>query len=508
MVILFFLFWSGLAVLLLSIARAFYVHLTHPIPGPFRWPLVGNLLWILHQLGSTKSFENVIKIIHAQYGPVCRLSFGNNMGDFIFIADAKLAKETLKSTQRAVCIGTNAKNELKPEYGFPSHPMFNLSGSEWTHRRKFLVTMFAPAHVTKVLPHSIASVARMLARWEQETGPDGKTKPFDVHNEINYALLNAIGHTICGVELASNTGPLDTEHTTEHPLSSALSYLIDCQFKELFMPFLQYLRDRLKMQQALETINKTTWPLVTEYMDMEEDELAAKRNLLAQLVLKAKDPASSMTVTDVHSEVIQFIIAGFDTSSNTLSWYLYHLCQRPEQQERIAAEVLAAFPDIAKMSSSSLPDLGSLLSLSSLSDERLPLLAASLLELSRLQPIFPFLDRVLEADVNASGYSLPKGARVCQSLWAIHHDSKVWGEDHAEFRAERCLPLITKQGNPELLVKQRNHLIPFGGGGKQCLGMQLAKAQLKAVAVLLLARFHFTLAPDHPRVFPKQYSVP
>ncbi|MEQ2278343.1 hypothetical protein XENORESO_016513, partial [Xenotaenia resolanae] len=73
---------------------------------------------------------------------------------------------------------------------------------------------------------------------------------------------------------------------------------------------------------------------------------------LTQLVL-----SEQMTITEILGSITELLLAGVDTTSNTISWSLYHLAKEPQIQEQLYQEVIRACPgdkvptsdDITKM---------------------------------------------------------------------------------------------------------------------------------------------------------------
>jgi cytochrome P450 len=118
---------------------------------------------------------------------------------------------------------------------------------------------------------------------------------------------------------------------------------------------------------------------------------------------------------------------------------------------------------------------------------RLPYLQAIVKETLRLHPAAPFLlPRKAEADVEISGYIIPKGSQVLVNAWAIGRDPSSW--DNAEsFMPERFL-------GSEIDVKGRHfELIPFGGGRRTCPGLPLAIKMLHLMLGSLIQTFDWKL---------------
>lgn len=138
----------------------------------------------------------------------------------------------------------------------------------------------------------------------------------------------------------------------------------------------------------------------------------------------------------------------------------YHLLTNPSVLSKLKAELSAAIPD----PSISLP-LPAL--------EQLPYLTACIQEglrlscgvSSRLQRIAP--DEDLIFDAGTKQWTIPRGTPVGMTSTLVHYDARVFPAPSV-FRPERWIE------NPRL----DRYLIAFSRGSRQCIGMNLAYAEL------------------------------
>jgi cytochrome P450 len=203
--------------------------------------------------------------------------------------------------------------------------------------------------------------------------------------------------------------------------------------------------------------------------------LSDRKDLLAlfmQAVEQEGLPASRSTryLRDV---VLNFIIAGRDTTACTLSWMFYLLGTHPEIQQRVQEEVDRCVPS------------GTNPTLKLLHHSNMPLLHALLYETMRLYPAVPQDVKEAAEDVALpNGCTLPKGTKLIYIPWAMGRDPEVYPEP-MEVRLERWIPF--KQPTP--------HEFPvFQAGPRICLGMDMAIFEAKLVTCMLLQEFSFTLA--------------
>jgi cytochrome P450 len=205
--------------------------------------------------------------------------------------------------------------------------------------------------------------------------------------------------------------------------------------------------------------------------------LAERTDALAMLVRAADDAGRQMTDAELRDQLMTLLLAGHETTANSLSWALERLTRHPE--------VLARAVQAAHASAAGDPA----------GDEYLDAIAKETL---RIRPVVFDVGRVLKEPVEIAGYQLPAGVTVIPAIGLVHASDAVYG-DAARFRPERMLP--ADQAAKATLSPTT--WLPFGGGNRRCLGANLALAEMRIVLreVLRHADIETTTAPDErPRL--------
>ena len=171
----------------------------------------------------------------------------------------------------------------------------------------------------------------------------------------------------------------------------------------------------------------------------------------------------------VRDEVRSLLVAGAETSSNTLGFLLLMLAAHPEARTRLEREI----------------DAGS--------NGASPFLDAVIFETLRLFPPVWFQTRETTAPVTLGDRRLEKDEMVFVSTALIHRHPDLWAEPDS-FMPERFLPRSEGAWQPP----HRYAFFPFGGGRHLCLGRHVAMHELRIAAREIVGRFQVDLVESTP----------
>ncbi|KAG7503050.1 hypothetical protein JOB18_031093 [Solea senegalensis] len=203
--------------------------------------------------------------------------------------------------------------------------------------------------------------------------------------------------------------------------------------------------------------------------------------------------SEQMSRADVYVTVTELLLGGVDTTSNTLSWALFHLAKDNRVQDQLYREVNAVCPDQRAATTADL--------------SRMPYLKAVVKETLRLYPVVPGNGRIVsENEVILDNYWFPKKTLFHLCHYAVSHDE-------AEFPdAERFIPerwLRTKTPGTDSVAPMpgsyQHHpysFIPFGVKGRGCVGKRLAEMELYFSLSRLLQRYNVQPEPGVTTIDP------
>lgn len=187
---------------------------------------------------------------------------------------------------------------------------------------------------------------------------------------------------------------------------------------------------------------------------------------------------SSKTVLDdddITQNAFLVLVAGYETTSNTLTLVSHMLINYPEVQEKVRQELLAVLGPDEEISYNTI--------------QKLTYLNCVIQETMRLYPpIFAFVTREAVVDKQYGKLKIPAGTSVMAAIEYIHRDPSSW-EKPDTFDPDRFLPERRKGQNP--LAFQ-----PFGAGPRNCIGMRFAQMELRFTLAHVLRKYRLVATPN------------
>ncbi|KAL8653987.1 MAG: hypothetical protein Q9226_003619 [Calogaya cf. arnoldii] len=191
-------------------------------------------------------------------------------------------------------------------------------------------------------------------------------------------------------------------------------------------------------------------------------------------ILRSNLPAQEKTADRMSSEGMGLLVAGSETTAQTLSITTYHILANPDILAELRKQLETAIPE-----AETLPPLAKL--------EAIPYLYACVQEGLRLSyGISGRLMRVSHTPIEYGGWTIPPGVAVGMSTVFMHDDEDVF-PNHGVFKPERWLE------KREDGVRLNKYLTAFGKGDRQCIGINLAYAELYMTIATIFRQFDLEL---------------
>lgn len=164
-------------------------------------------------------------------------------------------------------------------------------------------------------------------------------------------------------------------------------------------------------------------------------------------------------------------MAGADSTATAMRCIFMHILLSPRVHSKLQNEIDSYIKD-SKISSPVIKDAEA---------REMPYLQACIKEGLRIWPPLTGLmtKQVPAAGDYFNGVFIPGNTQIGYSAWAVHHDTKTYGEDAEVFRPERWLEAKGAQLN----LMERSQELVFGSGRYGCLGKSVAFVELNKVFV-------------------------
>lgn len=435
------------------------------LPGPRGLPLFGNLLQIRRN-----AFHHTLEEGVRRWGPLYRFRFGRRA--MAVVADAELANAVLKA--RPDEFRRSSQLERVSVLGVSTHGVFMAEGERWRRQRPVVVQSLDTGHLRQFFPTLLKVLERLERRWQAGGGESGGR---DVQADLMRFTVDVTASLAFGQDI--NTLEEQGEVIQQH-----LDKIFPTIQRRLLapLPYWRWLPGDRDLAQSVRRIYATIAGFVAAARERLEahPELRERPENLLQSLLAAAAADPQFDEREIADNVLTMLLAGEDTTANTLAWALYFLAGHPEVQERIAAEVATALPD------GRLADFGQV--------RELTWIDAVIQETMRLKPVAPL--NIVEAnhDLDIGPLRLRKGDAVAILTRAIALAEPAFSEP-LRFDPERWLRADTgrREFNP-------HSFMPFGSGPRLCPGRSLALLEMKAVLAMIGARFRVEPACDLAQV--------
>jgi len=173
------------------------------------------------------------------------------------------------------------------------------------------------------------------------------------------------------------------------------------------------------------------------------------------------------------------VLAGHETTANSLAWTWERLVRTPEAHERLVAAVRD-------------------------DDHAAEHVEATITEGMRARPVIPVIGRRPTVPWRLGEYAVPADTPITMSVLLLHHREDLYPQPFA-FRPERWLGRKPPDdaganrsgdaGRRAVRKPATYEWIPFGGGTRRCLGGALAMAEQRVVLEAMVRRLDLE-APD------------
>ncbi|KAL7627061.1 hypothetical protein AAE478_003837 [Parahypoxylon ruwenzoriense] len=446
-------------VAIILISRIIYNIFLHPLRN-FPGPLAGRAtnLWRASKSVSG-DMPQTVKQLHDKYGPVVRIS----PNELSFI-ESQAWKDIY---------GHHASYEMAKDPKFyrllGKHAPDHIVSADREHHsmlRRQLAHGFSERSM-RDQEHIIAEYVDLLMRRLEENSDNGR-KPLDMRSWFNFTTFDVIGNLGFG----SDFGCLKKSYY--HPWVGAIMLNIkDTAAMRVIIQFLPpgfiFLLNKSGILKGRKQHMSYAKKAVLNRM-----ELTTERPDFIEGLLKKKDV---LTQEEIELNASVLIVAGSETTATLLSGAVFLLGSHPDALKKLTHEVRSSFTSEDQITLISVNKLEYMLACLNEAFRQYPPVAVGL---PRLVP---------KGGSKIAGHWVPQDTSVAVWQLAANYSATNFSNPE-EFHPERFL------GDERFAKDDLAAMQPFSVGPRNCIGRNLAYAEMRLILARILYRFDIELAPE------------
>ncbi len=323
---------------------------------------------------------------------------------FYIVNDAKLAQFIISKTGRDF----EKLGELRAIGDILGEGVLTAKGKNHLNQRRNLLPMFNKANINSFVEFIRNITLQKINSWKQN----------EVINIMDFSTqlsLDILGKVLFG-DLSK-----DQQESVTRITKNLLEIYHSQRLKNLSHKEIQK-----KINIAKEELYNLTNEIISSTSTFEG-------SLVSHLSKVYKDEDDIYLIRD---EIITLLLAGHETSSNTITWALYQLAKNNINLESVNIDNLA-------------------------------------FETLRLYPAVWRLTRAAIEDINYEKFKFKKGLPIYINIYKIQRNIEVYGDTN--FNPTRWSQLTLSQ------LSKNFHFIPFGSHSRRCIGEHMALTEIKTI---------------------------
>ncbi|KAL0096479.1 cytochrome P450 [Phycomyces blakesleeanus] len=444
-------------------------HIKHTIPGPLNIPFVGSLYEMLPNI--TESWVRQFE----KYGPLVSVSIlGTEMINTNNVDIAEIfSKESEYFTKR---IKGSVLSEAK-RVGLQGLFTTDTDETDWRLAHQLLMPAFS-SRAIKAYQIEMGRLVQQTIRIIEQIPQDGPVDIIDLSTKLTFETIGRIG-------FGYKFGLIDSLNSPSHPFIGAMSYCLQqavvrtqqarfvrslpTEANRTFDRSLKLMHDIVdKVIQDRKRVPKSD----TDNSESDSDSDSNNNKDLLDFMLYARDENNlGLSDENMRDQVVTFLIAGHDTTANTVAWALYEISRSPEVEAKIVQEIVNAGITAEELPTSE-----------QISD--LKYITQVIKETLRRYPPIRIISRICKKNcVIPGGYLIKKGSSVGVHLYSLHHNPEIYPNPY-RWNPDRWTP-------EEEQKRSRYSWMPFSTGPRACIGMAFSLQEMKTSLAMLLQKYRF-----------------
>lgn len=453
------------------------------LPHPPRLPVLGNA----HQINLPRLHQNLETWAH-EYGCPYEVHLGPRK--FVAFDDPEVIATAL-SARPDVFRRYFLIEPIMEEMGIAG--VFAAEGDAWRAQRRLAMDALSPKHLSAFYTTLYKVAERLLGRWERAA--DAGTV-IDVQQELMLFTVDVTSSLAFARD--SNTLEQKDDGIQRH-LRQIFSVLMERL--NALVPYWRVVRlprDR-SIDRSREALSEWLDQVIAEArarLEAEPERHQHPRNLLEAMLASRDSQGSRFDDQVIRGNMMAMLLAGEDTTANTVAWVVHELCD----SRKVAAKLVTEIDSV--LGRNPIPSSAEVAS-------GLRYAEAVANEAMRLRPVAPFGMLTAAKHTVLQDVAIEKGTHVALlTRYAAMNPDNV--PEPSRFFPERWLDKEAVAN-----MQRRCIHIPFGAGPRICPGRSLALLEARVVLGLLYKNFSvervgkssdvkellaFTMGPQNLRV--------
>ncbi|XP_056391050.1 sterol 26-hydroxylase, mitochondrial-like isoform X2 [Hyla sarda] len=437
------------------------------LPGP---SLLTDLYWFF--IRGYLLYTHELQLIYKKrYGALWKST--NNKSYMVNIADPAILEVLLRQEGKYPTRTEIDHWRLHREVRRLSCGPFTERGEKWHSLRTILnQKMLKPKEVKSYVGSINEVVSDFMTRLQElrQQSTSGDTVS-DMANELYRFAFEGVSYIVFETRIGclEKQIPPETQKFIDSIAQMFRSFVFVAYLPPWMQPFLPYMKLYMEGWDNVFDFGKK---LVDKKMEEIQSRLERAEEVQGEHLTHLLS-GGKLSVAEVYGSVCELLLAGVDTTSNTLCWSLYHLAREPQLQQTLYNEVMKAVPLERIPVADDIPHM--------------PLLRAVIKETLRLYPVVPTNARfIIEKEVVIGDYKFPKNTLFILNHYAISRDEANF-KDPEKFYPQRWL----RDGG---MTHHPFSSIPFGYGLRACVGKRIAELEMHLALSRIIRTFE--VKPD------------
>ncbi|KAI0764992.1 cytochrome P450 [Fomes fomentarius] len=392
--------------------------------------------------------------------------------------------------------------------------LLGTTGEQHRRQRKMLNPVFSTKHLREMTPIFYEVVHKTCDAIVQRVKAGADTKggvEIDMLGWMGRTTLEVLGQAGLGYSFDPLTDDRPDEFATA--VKEFFPQLVKSMIIRMVLPFVSTIGPPAFRRRVVEMIPNEDVQRMREISDimheqsvliynqkkeaLQKGDEALKHQIgegrdIMSILLKANTLASEqdkLPDDELIGQVSTMILAGMDTTANSLARIWQLLAENPDAQERLREEIKHAVETEGEGDTLDFDRLMELPYLDAVCRETLRLSpgVASLFRDTIKDTIMPLSEPIrLRDGTFTSALPIPKGTRIVANIASTNRDPALWGPDADKWRPDRWLEPLPREVEEVHVPGVYSHLMTFIGGSRACIGFKLAQVEIKTVLFILL----------------------